>query len=321
MAYITSGRIVSTGNRTYLPLPYGVDKFEIINATTRAAAGAGTGVGFTWQRGMAAGTAFEDVKLAADNSLSPVVIATGGFTEYNSSDDPLGAVQATAAVAGGPAIPSVTSVAHGLVSGDVIRMVNMQGATQLSGMDFTVTRTGNNTFDLTNMPAIVATALPGQFRLVKYAPLFYPANRYITKAAAIGGTTSTLITFSVTHDYVVGQELYFVVPAAFGMTQLNGLHGIVTAVGVADADGATNTVVVNIDSTAFTAFAFPLTGVEFTPAQAIPVGKDGQLVYAAANVSKVNTGTFGLILEGGINSPAGTAGDVLYWTAYKSDNL
>jgi hypothetical protein len=320
MPYISTGRIISTGTTTYLPLPYGCDKFEIENATVRNAAGAGSGINFRWYKGMPARSALQDVKTAG-NVIAPADILVGGFTEYNSSDDPNGPLQATiTAIAGGGVPPVVTAIGHGLITGDTVRLINTLGALQLANLDFTVTYINPNSFTLTNMQPIVASVLAGSFRLQKYAPIFYPSARIVTKIAPIPATTTTLVTFSVTHTYTVGQVLDMVVPNVFGMTQMNGLSGTILAVGVADADGATNTVTLDIDSSAFTPFVFPLTGVDFTPAQAVPAGKNVNAAFVATISATHNEATFGLMLEAGVNSPAGAVGDVLLWTSFKNDN-
>jgi hypothetical protein len=317
MAFVTSGKITSTGSRIYLPLPYGTDRFDLVNLTKLTAGGANTGVRYEWFRGFGDGEAIRHIKTAGTDAIAPGFMTAGGFTEYNSSRNPIGALQAYAAISGDP-IPRVTSVTHGLATGDIVRMIDTDDARQLGGLDFTVTRFDADNFDLAHMDQIVAAAVAGNFRLLKFAPIFYPSNRIITKVA-IGATT--LVTLSVDHNYVVGQVLRFIVPEAFGATQLNGLTGTITHINQTDGL-STNTVRVNINSAAFTPFAFPATASlgEFTPAQVIPVGKDAHSDYVAADVATRNTSSFGLIIPAGANAPAGVANDVLYWTAYKTDN-
>jgi hypothetical protein len=138
------------------------------------------------------------------------------------------------------------------------------------------------------------------------------------------------VTLSVTHGYTVGQQISFVIPTvtalAFGMTELDGTEATIVAIGQADVNGFTNTITVDVDTTGFTAFAFPLTtDPGFTPAQVIPVGENtatalnyGQNILADATV---NTGNIGIQLMAGAASPAGSQGDVIYWVAGKSVNV
>jgi hypothetical protein len=111
------------------------------------------------------------------------------------------------------------------------------------------------------------------------------------------------------------------------MTQLDQVEATILAIGTADAQGSTNTITVDVDTTGFTAFAWPLTAdPAFTPAQVIPIG-DNTAVSLALNANiladaTVNTGYIGIQLMSGVNSPAGIINnnvpDVIYWVAGKS---
>jgi len=318
MAYIAQGSFVSTGATKLLELPYGVDYLEIDNYTTLAAGGAATGVSFEWQRGYTADYGIEYTKLAADESITKVVITTGGFTEYKSSDNPVGALNATITAVTAAATPLVeltNTHLDNIKAGDVVRMIGVTGAHQLGGIDFTVdTVTLDTSFELAYMAQIVA-GTTGSLRKIKYAPLFYPAVRTITK---ISKAASAVVTMSVTHEITVGQKVSFRVPADFDMVEMDGLEGTVTAI-----DTANNTITVDIDSTGFTTFAWPLTADgDFTPAQVVPIGKDTHEDYAGTfSDARRNNGTMGMILAAGTHSPAGVNDDVIYWRAYKSDNV
>jgi hypothetical protein len=97
------------------------------------------------------------------------------------------------------------------------------------------------------------------------------------------------------------------------MTEMNKLTGTITAV-------ATNTVTVDIESSAFTAFAFPATAaVPFTPAVMVPVGEAAEESYVnLLDDATTNTGYIGIQLAAGTTSPAGALNDVIYWVAGKS---
>jgi hypothetical protein len=117
----------------------------------------------------------------------------------------------------------------------------------------------------------------------------------------------------------VGQEVRFNIPAAFGMIQLNGLSGIITSI------TSPLVFVVNIDSSAFTPFAFPAAGaVPFTPAQVIPFGEDTATALVAVppvNIladATIDTSYIGIFLAGGATSPGGNNGDEMFWVAGKS---
>ena len=96
------------------------------------------------------------------------------------------------------------------------------------------------------------------------------------------------------------------------MTQLDGLTGIVI-------NATHNTFTVDIDTTGFTAYKFPLfNNVTFDYAMVFPVGDGKTSISQIAPSAVLNRGYIGLILSPGPAMPAGTAGDVIRWTAYKS---
>jgi len=311
------GKFTSTGVTEIIKLPTGCDWIEVKNYTTTAAAGAGTGIKFFWQEGMAADSAFETVKLAADQSASEVVVTTGGFTSVNSSVISLGAINATVTAISAAATPvvSATFVAGSIVAGDTARLINIVGGQQVSGMDFTVGKvTGTTTFELAFMDQIVA-ATTGSYRVVKYTPLFSPGARFITK---ITSAAAAVVTFSVTHDFVVGEKLSLRVPANFDMVEMNNLVGTITAVSAAN-----NTVTLDIDSSAFTTFAWPLSADDrFTPAQAVAAGRSTTAANLALPGNALSNDSYlGMALAAGTNSPAGATSDVIYWRAGVSTNV
>ena len=96
---------------------------------------------------------------------------------------------------------------------------------------------------------------------------------------------------------------------------MNNVQATVTAISVAN-----NTITIDVDTTGFTAFAFPLTAnVPFTLALAVPVGMD----TGAANTAGVdvladavyNNAIIGIKLQPGVLSPAGVVSDQICWKA------
>jgi uncharacterized protein YjdB len=116
---------------------------------------------------------------------------------------------------------------------------------------------------------------------------------------------------SVTHGYSVDEVVRFSVPSVFGMTQLDGLTGKITAVNT-----TTNTITVDINSSAFTAFAWPAaSSAPLTFAQVIPLGAEGTNSVSDATD---NVSILGMELGAGADGPAGSASDVIYWRAGKA---
>ena len=328
------GRFVSTGLTTAINLRSDVDYLWILNESVANAGGAGTGAQYYWQRGMTQGQGTIYTKTAGTNALQiGQIAANAGFYLFDTSVNlPGPSLALTGITAAVPPVVNTINTAS-LTNGDIVRIYATVGALQLGGMDFTIGNINAGvSFELTNMAGIAA-ANPGAgtFRRIPYNPLYYPTRRYITAIESNpANSAQAIVTLSVTHGFTVGQQIRFVVPTvtalAFGMTQLNAVETTIIGTGLSDANGAVNTITVPIDVTSFTAFAWPLTtDPAFTPAQVIPIGENtAQAISSGTNLlddATTNTGTIGISLVGGVNSPAGVAGNVIYWVAGKSTNV
>lgn len=316
------GFFTSSGASVIIQLRSDVDWMYVYNYTQIAAASASTGYQFYWQRGMAPGTGLEYESNAGSTAINLVALASGGFTLVNNTINiPGPSVPITAISAGTP--PVVTASPAGLIDGvSVVRIYNTVGVQQFGGIDFTVgTIVPSTSFQLKWAPT-VAAGTTGSYRVIPYNPYFYPYTRVISK---ITQAVQAVVTMTVQHAWTVGQRIRFIIPtvtaAAFGMTQLNGVEASIVAV-----DLVNNTITVDVDTTGFTAFAWPLTtDPVFTYPQVVPVGEDTALALANnVNIlgdSEVNQGFIGISLASGVQSPAGQASDVIYWVAGKSVNV
>jgi len=92
---------------------------------------------------------------------------------------------------------------------------------------------------------------------------FYPNSYLIT---AITNATNATITTSVDHTLTVGQKIRVLVPQVYGMYQINGTAADIVSL------PATNSMVVDVDTTTFDAFSVPIS-TNITPAQLIPIGQ------------------------------------------------
>jgi len=327
MVNIFNGSFTSTGVAQTLVIRGELDTLEVWNWTEIRNANNSHGVSYVWNKGMANNDGFVYLRNAGStaidlrNALNFPGGAVPGFTLVNSSLNVPGPVVATT---------DVGTTAHRVLSaisvsvGDIVRLSNMTGATEFNGMDYTVTaiNTPGVNFNIDWTPVTVAAAGAGQVRRIPYDSLFYPRNRYI---AAITQAAQSVITMTVTHNFVVGQAVRIYVDPMYGMVEMNGLIGNIVAVSAIN-----NTITVDIDSTGFTAFAWPVTAVAAAPhtfAQVVPVGEDTAVALAAVpqadilSDATINTGYTGIILGAGITSPAGSNNDVIYWRATSSFNL
>jgi len=311
------GSFTADGTAEVIRFPGDVDWITVFNETTTAAGGAGTGVMFRWFKGMTQDYAYEYQKLAADESMVPVIATSGGFTYINSKTIPrIGALNATITAVSAAAIPIVSAGSTTtLVAGDIVQLVDIAGAIQMNGIHFEIdTVVANTSFRLVYAPQIVA-GTTGSLYPINYPLQFYPKTRTISKITA---ASPAVVTTTVSHSYAIGQKVRLDVPSEYGMTQMNGLWATITAV-------SASTFTTDIDSTAFTAFAWPLTAVAaagFTEAQVIPFGMDSSSTYSGDfDDSVYNDDFIALSLATGTDSPAGIATNVIRWQAGKVTSL
>lgn len=324
---ILQGNFTAPGFALTLDLPGGVDWMEVYDYTELAAA-TNTHYGkHYWQRGMVAGTGIGYLYGATPCLTTAALVAPNGFTLVDSSTQTLGAAVAVTNVTAANPPLVLTGATAGVTANDtIIRLINIVGGQQVSGMDFSAGAVvANTSIALAHMPQPIA-ATTGFYRIVNYDPIFYPRRRFVT---GITAAANAVVRMSVTHDYVVGQKVRLIVPAAFGMVEANGLVGTILA---SDNVGTTghNTITLDIDSTAFTAFAFPLTGaVPFTYAEVVPLGEDTAVaLFLGTDIlsdATINTGYNGMKLGYDATAvgagPAGITGHAMYWRAGKSCNV
>jgi len=329
---IQQGRFTADGSSKNLSIRSDFDWIKVYNETAIIQAVANLGAEFYFQRGMTNGRGMVNTKLGAvanDPMSLGQIAASSGFTLLDTSGNPLSAsVAITAATDVVRPIVSTGSTA-GVVAGSIVRLSSMTGQEDLSGYDFAVDTIVTDTSfrlaaALATAPGAAATA--GNYRVVNFDPLFYPRHRFITN---ITQAANAVVTVSVPSGYKVGQEVRVVVPTTsqagtsdFGMVEINGLVGTVTAV---DDTLATQTVTLDIDSSAFTAFTFPTAAkaaVALSKAMLVPVGIDTATAIAQSqdllSDATDNQGLIGVKLAAGNLAPAGNANDVIYWVAGKS---
>lgn len=317
---LVSGTFTSDGNPYQLSIPSGYNVVELYNTSDLASASTTNVMTAIGTSSMAAGGAYYAIGAGGSSNLTEKYTSTNGFTFLADS--------ATLAIGGSVALngteinranPAVadTGTTTGLVAGStVVRLFNTTGMLQVSGMDFTVgTIVASTSFQLKYLDnsGFAADATSGSYRIVNASSRYYPRSRFIT---AITQAASAVITLSVTHGYTVGQAVRITVPSAFGMTEIDGLLGNITAVSTAN-----NTITVDIDSTSFTAFAFPTSataaaGVSF--ALVTPVGETANSTYAntlddATDNQSITGVTIGTTVQ--------TSGSTYQWVARKGQSI
>lgn len=314
------GSFVSDGTTKILQIRSDVDYINVYNLTQMAAdQTTAVGVQYYWQRGFPSGAKIAYFKSNAANAANLTqYLTTGGFTLIDNTINVPGPSIALSAISNAnPPVVTTASTAS-LSTGDIVRIFNTTGAQQMGGLDFSITVLNGTTFSLTYGPTIAA-GTTGSFRKIPYNPYFYPPTRVIS---SISQATQAVVELTVAHAFTVGQKIRFTIPevtaAAYGMTQLNGVEATIVAI-----DLTLNTITVDVDTTAMTAFAWPLTAdPTHTAAHVTPVGENtsAALFYGTDIIgdAEVNQGFIGIALAGGAGNPGGAAEDVIYWVTGKS---
>lgn len=286
---IIRGTFTSTGVAKFLSLPMIPDTIEVWNKTKWATTTNHIGtqaIGFAED---AAGTAY--VTESNGTAWLGKIITTGGFTFINAGTYQYGPTATITGIVAATGIVT-TNAAHGFVVGDAVLLYGTTGMLQIAGLVTSVTAVGSpTTFTIGNIPTagFAAAATAGFAKKVLYPDLYVPFVNTIT--AITTGATTTIAT-SVNHSFVVGQEVFFVIPntgfvnttPVWGTTQLDS-QVVVQATGIPQQAYITsitnaNTFVVNVNSTGFGAFTFPTSaqaalGITFAQVAAIGDSNNG----------------------------------------------
>jgi len=315
----------SDGANKIINLPGSADYIRVLNQTEAAANGTASiddAFQWEWWNNYALGTCLVTYKENAGNTTLVDENTASKLVYRETVPSPEAAKAATAITAANPAV--VTATAHGYSVGDRVVVENNVVMKQIGGMVFTVTAVADaNTFTLgyLNASGFAAAETGCNFRRLPADVEVLPGAKFITN---ITQAANAVVTFSEAHDYEIGDVLYFRVPrinaTRWGMVEMDGLEGKVTAI-------TASTVTVDIDSSAFTAFAFAVTGdVPFKFPMAGLAGKRGLYDnWFASNRSLLDLDAFrsGLFvpyvrLAGGAGNAGGAANDVIVVQAFRA---
>lgn len=365
---MAKGSFTSNGAAKIVNLPFRPDAVEFWNFSA-AGTPAQNGVPYAyWDVQMGQGVA------TAQYFNGTPVLSTGNVTANGISSFSAGQLLqfgptlVVSDVSKAAAASVTTTTAHGYKSGDVVILEGLfqsttTGMPQINGVPFTVTVTSTTAFTIpwntnqSNYTTIsgAATGTP-RVKQVLYPYLYFPGSTVIS--AITTGSTTTIDTASA-HNFVVGQEVAFRVPSQWGTVELNSLPNTLVpgspVYGYVIAVTDYNTVVVNIDSSAYTAFTSNQTvasvpGLSY--AQIVAVGdvntggvqiSSGSALYPppytldigttrtntingpAIQGAFVNNTSQGFVIgSGALTGLASTVlvganGNVIYWRAYFSD--
>lgn len=322
-----------------IPLPSGADYFVTTNLTQMATtATPGVVVRGEWYGG-GLFAVNDGLRWKKSNGSSAINIdkfststASNGFTYVTTFPSPQAALTGTTITAANPAVASVTNTYS---NGDQVIIYNAVGMQQISGMTFTISSVSSSAFTLLGLNAsgFSAGATSFQVRRVSSSPvgLITPVAPSFLYVTAVTQAVGAQVTTSQQHGLVVGQKIEFEVPGSFGMIQLNnfnqpGSRPIIVA-SVVDTYNFT----INIDTSNYTAFAFPASSGSPTTQLFATVAPAGQATTfnAITNVTtgynfttvpfRTNIFVPYMIVPSGAQSPGGSASDVIVWQAYKME--
>jgi hypothetical protein len=241
---LAKGHFTSNGAGQVINLPFQPDRVELINYTlANTNATSQNVVRAYWDQSMGQGQAVVE-GYNATPALIFDVVATNGISSFAAGQLlQYGPVYSHGSVASADfsitaASPAVvtTVTAHGLVSGNVIIFSNLAqtsttGMQQMAGVPLTVTVTNSTTFSVnwnasgsnyTAFNTATSTGNVGSWKEVLYPYLYCPEQAIITAI----NTTTNVITTAAAHNFQVGQEVSFRIPAVWGTTQLNALPNL-----------------------------------------------------------------------------------------------
>ena len=202
-----------------------------------------------WNRNMPNGSAMLTVGVGSNDQKSFITALVGtGVSYYDPEFGQLGVARNITGIAFATGVVT-TAANHGYVTGDVVLITGTTGMLQIAGMYFQVTVLSPTTFTLNGLNTVPfgANATAGVARKVLYPGIWQPQSCLITN---ITQAADAVITTSVNHGYVAGQLIYLAVAPQFGMSEASGKITKIKSV-------TANTMTVELDTSGFTAFAFP----------------------------------------------------------------
>ena len=363
----TSGTFINVASTPrFIPLVQQVNKFTLWNLTRSGVTALGVAGSLTSTRIVEAvfipGVTAQGTALIKQNGtvagvvapLNNGVAAINGITYIDAANRTLGPAIAVSSFTPGATTVWTTGAAHGFIVGDIVRVYGLTTAPEIGGVAMTVTAVGSTTQFTTLLNSSNSLTSVGFVRKIGSSALppsslYYPEIRAI---AAITQANPMVVTTLVQQNYHVGDVVRFQIPQTpqsgstngYGMGELNSTgNGVVfeaTISAVNNAIGTQTVTFANVNSTAFTAFAWPGTG--FYPISLpvmIPQGEGNTnnlfgvvptpLPYGNQNVlsfAKQNLGQNGILIGFGDGTNSATTGGIIgstvdawYWECETMD--
>ena len=308
--------ITATGLPLTVPLAQGYTRVDLFNQSTWGLSPVTPVMQYAWwNNSIPNGYAYITENVTATATLQNTSVAANGIYMLNSAFP-----QQYPVLTGGTSItnanPAVATIANTFVNGQVVRLTNVVGMSQINGMEFTVSNVSPTSFTLAYLNASGFAAPATSFNVQAVTPptvVTTPAINFITGIASVG--TTTVITLAYTHNFFVNGTVWLTIPNYFGMTGLDiAVAGVPNPYIITAVSTANNTITINVNSSSFPAFAFPTnafaTANHITPAQVNPYGQ-------VPNIYNPNTSQQNAIWYLGLGSSVcGAVGNIIYANCY-----
>ena len=375
---LAKGHFTSTGNAQVINLPFQPDRVEVLNYTLAAAGAAASKIiSAKWDASMGQGVAIVE-GYTSGSALVYDVVATGGISSFAAGLELQYGPLVLLGTTGGAGIAKTsstvltvtTAAAHGLQPGNWVTFQNLYetsttGMQQIAGIPFQVLAGGFTTTAFTiswvgnssNLTTIDTSATGAcGFKQILYPTIYAPQVSIPWSISQTSGVVT--VNTTAPHNFQVGQEIAFRIPAVWGAGQLNELPN-----GNPIPSFPQYFYVVTASSNSFTFnYSGPLTAFTVNQTFASFPGLKFPMVFAAGDIN--NGGTpysggalypspllyngFGLTQASSINGPAilgafvnntsqgfvigagagtaissgvlvGASTNVIYWVAYLDD--
>lgn len=291
-----------------IPMTDKPDWIIVKNLTNWGDTTAVTSIESEWFSSMAQGSFISMDQTVTTNALASNTGVSAGFTFVDQSNPPTFAKVAMTAINGTTFVMS-TGTTTGINVGDFVRLINVAGANELSGMLFQVTAVSAGVSITLGFGATAATAkgsgygngTTGFYQKV-YPGFMYPATRQVL---FISQATQAKVYFGRQNDFTPGEMVDFQIPVPYGMTQLSNLTGNSTSIISGNKPGparvlvVTNTatessITLDYDTTGFTAFTYPSSAAfagGASPAVCFPAGSGIVPLNGSATIPQSPPGT------------------------------
>lgn len=287
-----------------------------------------------WEKSMSQDTA-KGIRQTSDGT-NPAMISTflssDGIRTYDTSNPPTFPALAATAITGNAGTFVVSMADTGTIAvGDYVRLYSVTGEQQISGYTFQVTAVTNDTSITLGYMASSGTTFAADAtaaQVVKFIPnRMYPRWKFI---ANITQASQAVVYFTEQNDFTPGEIVSFRVSSDFGMQEINNVPARVLSV---TNSSTVSSITIDLDTTGFTAFAFPTSAVAaagVSPAVCVPSSSGVVPNNGSATTPQEPPGTnlrdafdnrnTRIIHFGGSCFANGNTGDVWMWQAFKYDN-